>query len=200
MHQRMAIKWGTGLSWTIFKESVQHQNFSKTMCYSTTTQPNKYMTRKYECSSEIKLQSMASHLSNIQWRWPFMLYFRGYTTASTFHLVDTHKIRWATLPPPWKYQTKLQTHLRLYLAATKRETAPQCYNEVTTHDDVIKWDIFRVTGQLWAKFTRHLWIPLTKSSDAKLWCLLWSTPEQTAEQTIEMPVIWGVIALIITSL
>ena len=46
----------------------------------------------------------------------------------------------------------------------------------------------------------HRWIPLTKASDAELWCFLWSSPEQTSEQTIETPVIWEAIALIMTSL
>ena len=27
----------------------------------------------------------------------------------------------------------------------------------------------------------HRWIPLTKASDAELWCFLWSSPEQTVE-------------------
>ena len=34
-------------------------------------------------------------------------------------------------------------------------------------------NIFRVTGLLCGKFTSHLWIPLTKASDAELWCFLW---------------------------
>ena len=55
-----------------------------------------------------------------------------------------------------------------------------------THDDVIKCEIFRVTG--------------TKASDAELWCFLSSMPEQTVEQTIESPVIWDAIALIMASL
>ena len=38
-------------------------------------------------------------------------------------------------------------------------------------------DIFRVTGPLWGEFTGHRWIPLTKASDAELWCSLWSAPE-----------------------
>ena len=44
------------------------------------------------------------------------------------------------------------------------------------HDDVIKWirNIFRVTGPLRRGFTGHRWIPLTKASDAELWCFLWS--------------------------
>ena len=29
---------------------------------------------------------------------------------------------------------------------------------------------FRVTGPLWGEFTAHQWIPLTKASDAELWC------------------------------
>ena len=50
------------------------------------------------------------------------------------------------------------------------------------HDDVIKWKHFRVTGPLRGEFTGHWWIPLTKASDAELWCFLWSSPEQTVEQ------------------
>ena len=41
------------------------------------------------------------------------------------------------------------------------------------------WDIFRVTGPLCGEFTGPRWIPLTKASDAELWCFLWSLPEQT---------------------
>ena len=41
----------------------------------------------------------------------------------------------------------------------------------TTHDDVIKWKYFRVTGPLCGLFTGHRWIPRTKASDAELWCL-----------------------------
>ena len=54
-------------------------------------------------------------------------------------------------------------------------------------------NIFRVTGPYWL-------IPLTQASDAVLWCFLWSAPEQTIEQTIEAPVIWDAIALIMASL
>ena len=43
-----------------------------------------------------------------------------------------------------------------------------------THDDVIKWKLFRVTGHLCGEFTGLRWIPRTKASDAELWCFLWS--------------------------
>ena len=48
--------------------------------------------------------------------------------------------------------------------------------------------------------TIHRWIPLTKASDAELWCFLLSAHEQTGEQTIEIPAIWEAIALIMMSL
>ena len=35
---------------------------------------------------------------------------------------------------------------------------------------------FRVTVPLSGEFAGHRWIPLTKASDAELWCFLWSTP------------------------
>ena len=70
-----------------------------------------------------------------------------------------------------------------------------------THDDVIKWKHFRVAGPLWGElFIGEQWIPLTKASDADLWYFLWSTPELTVEQTIETPVIWDAITLIMTSM
>ena len=37
-------------------------------------------------------------------------------------------------------------------------------------------NIFRVTGPLCGEFTGHLWITLTKVSNAELWCFLWSAP------------------------
>ena len=39
-------------------------------------------------------------------------------------------------------------------------------------------NVFRVTGPLLCgEFTGHRWVPLTKASDAELWCFLWSAPE-----------------------
>ena len=60
--------------------------------------------------------------------------------------------------------------------------------------------IFRVTGPLCGEFIGQRWISLAKASDVELWCFLWSSPEQMVELTIETPVIWDVIALIMTPL
>ena len=49
------------------------------------------------------------------------------------------------------------------------------------HDDVIKWNIFHVTGPLCGEFTGYQWISHTKARDAELWCFLWSRPEWTVE-------------------
>ena len=40
---------------------------------------------------------------------------------------------------------------------------------------------FRVTGPLIGEFNGHMLIPLTKASDAELWCFLWFAPESTVE-------------------
>ena len=51
------------------------------------------------------------------------------------------------------------------------------------HHMMTSWNgnSFRVTESLWVEFTGHRWIPLTKASDAELWCFLGSAPEQAAE-------------------
>ena len=56
--------------------------------------------------------------------------------------------------------------------------------------------IFRVTGPLGG----DRWISLRNASDAVLWRLIWSAPEQTIEQTIETPGIWNAIAPIMPSI
>ena len=50
--------------------------------------------------------------------------------------------------------------------------------------------IFRVTGHLWGESTGHRRVPLTKDCYAELWCVLWSTAEQTLEQIFGTQVIW----------
>ena len=40
----------------------------------------------------------------------------------------------------------------------------------------INGNTFRVTGPLCGEFTGHRCIPLTKASNAELWCFLWSAP------------------------
>ena len=67
----------------------------------------------------------------------------------------------------------------------------------TSHDEVIKWKHF---SRCWP-FVRGIHrSPVNsphKASDAGLWCFLWSAPEPTVEVTVEMPVIWDAIALIV---
>ena len=46
----------------------------------------------------------------------------------------------------------------------------------------------------------HLWVALTEASEAELWYFIWSALELIVEQTIDTPVGWNAIALIMTSL
>ena len=45
------------------------------------------------------------------------------------------------------------------------------------HNDVIKWKHFSRYWPFVREIHRSRWIPLTKASDAELWCFLWSAPE-----------------------
>ena len=71
--------------------------------------------------------------------------------------------------------------------------------QMTSHRES-RWKHFPRYWPIVRESTAHLWIPLTKASEAQLWCFRWSAPEQTLKQTIETPMIWDVIALIMTSL
>ena len=64
------------------------------------------------------------------------------------------------------------------------------------------WNFFRVTGLLCGENTGHWWIPLSKASDAELWCFPWSAPwvNGWVNKTILRLLIWDAIALIIWSL
>ena len=42
-----------------------------------------------------------------------------------------------------------------------------------------QWKHFSRYWPFGGEFTGPRWIPLTKTSDAELWCFLWSAPEQT---------------------
>ena len=77
-------------------------------------------------------------------------------------------------------------YIKIYTDCWDKTILPSfCLNDISytyqapylhSHDDVIKWKHFHVTGPLCGEFTGHRWIPLTKTSDAELWCFLWSAP------------------------
>ena len=74
------------------------------------------------------------------------------------------------------------------------------YSPVGCHDDVIKRRHFPRYWPFVRGIHRHRRIPLTKDSDAELWCFRWSATKQTVEQTFETPMIWDAIVLIMTSM
>ena len=74
--------------------------------------------------------------------------------------------------------TDSRTHLFIYV----EESIPGVLQSVaiimmTSSNE----NIFRVTGPSCGAFIGHRLIPLTKASDAELWCFLWSAAEQTVK-------------------
>ena len=70
-----------------------------------------------------------------------------------------------------------------------RDVSGGAFDEITLTDLwslIIKkssnGNIFRVTGPLWGESTGDRWVPLTKASNAELWCFISSLPEQMIEQ------------------
>ena len=70
----------------------------------------------------------------------------------------------------------------------------------TIHVDVLKWKQFRVTGPLSGNPPATGGFPSQRSVTRSFDGFFKSAPEQTVEQTIETPVIWDDIELIMTSL
>ena len=60
------------------------------------------------------------------------------------------------------------------------------------HSRLLKWhcnmmtssngNLFRVTGLLYGIFTGHPWLPLTKASDAELWCFFYLSPNKRLDK------------------
>ena len=85
---------------------------------------------------------------------------------------------------PWV--NVIQTHSPSYipmicLGQSQLTTVhPKNYAHSPSHDDIINWKHFSHNRPFWES-TCHRWIPCTKTSDAELWCFLWSGPEWTVE-------------------
>ena len=89
-----------------------------------------------------------------------------------------HSVRWVKLGVVTSEQ----------MAAILTDGISKCVFLMTSSNG----SIFRVTGPLWGEFTGGWWIPLTKASDAQLWCFLWYTfdkrlRKQSKRQWFETP-------------
>ena len=69
-------------------------------------------------------------------------------------------------------KTPYRIRYPLYNARRETHSANQHIDMMTSSNG----NIFRVTGPLCWEFTGYRWIPLTKPSNAELWCFLWSAP------------------------
>ena len=135
------------------------------------------------------------HSINIKWNFGRQNCVRCVVFNSMY---DTW-FRTTTIPPYFRVNTLRQTTFSNAFSWMKTFELQIKYHWDISHDDVMR-NNFRVTGPLCGEFTGDRWIPLTKASDVELWCFPWSAPEQTFELTIETPVIWDAIPLMMTSL
>ena len=75
--------------------------------------------------------------------------------------------------PRWMSQIRIddESKLACYCLVPLGNRGPSQYKGVVLHMMASSnGNIFRVTGPLCGEFTGHRWIPLTKASDAELWC------------------------------
>ena len=92
-------------------------------------------------------------------------------------------------------ETFLQTFMTSIIEIYCDKSCCWSRNKYSAHDDVINWKRFSRYWPSVRETTGHRWIPLTKASEAELWCFLWSASEQMVDQTSETPVIWDLHSL-----
>ena len=92
---------------------------------------------------------------------------------------------WWFETPSWSLRRQcnelIATEWRIYASINYIDS----YNELSVRGKPIIWSCWRhqigtflrVTGPLCREFIGQRWIPLTKTTDAELWCFLWSAPE-----------------------
>ena len=110
--------------------------------------PQRPVTRRFDVLFDLRLNK---RLSKQLWGWWFVLYFK-------FPAVDNLKHVFAEQRSFYKMTDEIWL---------KSQSMMTSSNE----------NIFHVTGPLCGEFTGNRWIPLTKASDAELWCFLWSAPK-----------------------
>ena len=107
----------------------------------------------------------------------------GWDRVSVYLLVSTSRWQFSNCYccftfPGWKhYRSKVENQFekcrRQIMTAevfVQSRAIKQVAQKVLIHDDASDGNIFRVTDHLCGELTGHRWIPLTKASDAELWC------------------------------
>ena len=61
--------------------------------------------------------------------------------------------------------------INAYMLPAASDQSTESVSEMKTTMTSSNGNIYRVTGPLCGEFTGNRWIPLTKASDAGLWCL-----------------------------
>ena len=112
---------------------------------------------------------------NVLWKWEMhwnvtLMKFSPLAPPKNVNFWCSH---WKKISSKWHFRFSVSA----YVLTSSIVTAIRswAYN-FTDHDDVIKWKHFPRYWQFVRRTTGHRWIPLTKASDAELWCFLWSAP------------------------
>ena len=98
----------------------------------------------------------------------------------------------------WKQFTSAfaWNHIYVHIYDLTNSLSPKIW---VGHDNAIKWNDLPRYWPFVGGIHRS-WIPITRASEAELWCFFQPAPEQMLKQTIKTPVIWDAITLIMTSL
>ena len=104
-------------------------------------------------------------------------------TQHVTRLIFWHNRRWRSWTDelevqPWNPFSIFRTK---WLSGSETWMAPHFHCAKIVMMTSSNGNIFRVTGPLCGEFTGLRWIPLTKASDAELWCFRWSVPELTVK-------------------
>ena len=93
---------------------------------------------------------------------------------------DEHIVTWTEWSPLCRRCLKWiiwnESFCILIQISMKLSLVQVMFNELDKRMTSSNGNIFRVTGPLCGEITGQRWIPLTKASDAELWCFLWSAP------------------------
>ena len=121
--------------------------------------------------------------------WQLTVHWNRNVLESDNNLTDNDNIVLRAWPSttsvigPWTKMNEISqtTVLNEFSEEKSNFTEIYCYGDYKPALVQIMWrhqtEAFSATGLLCREFTGHRWIPLTKASDAELWCFLWSATE-----------------------
>ena len=144
------------------RETCLHNNWSFVLIFLKTYRVSMKLTPWSFLGEEAMMRHSWGHS-------PRMRGGSGWRLSPKLFRMRVYLIRWNTF-------LQGSTHLTFHGGAPTPYIYISCFQ-----DDVMKGKYVPRYWPFVREITGHRWIPLTKASDAKLWCFLWSAPDQTVE-------------------